>query len=52
MADIDPTELQDAILEIDEEWDQKASAIEFLEVSLEKSDISVEEVGLLWLPTG
>ncbi len=45
-------DLQEAIAEIDEEWDEKAQAIEPLEISLEKNDISVDEVGLLWLPIG
>jgi hypothetical protein len=43
-------DLTDAVAEIDQEWDARASDIETLEVSLEKSDITVDEVGLLWLP--
>jgi hypothetical protein len=45
-------DLREAIAEIDEEWDEKATAIEPLEISLEKTDISVDEVSLLWLPVG
>ena len=45
-------DLREAIAEIDEEWDEKAAAIEPLEISLEKNDITVDEVGLLWLPIG
>ena len=45
-------DLQEAIAEIDEEWDEKAQAIEPLQISLEKNDITVDEVGLLWLPIG
>ncbi len=44
-------DLREAIAEIDAEWDEKAAATETLEVGLEKSDIAVDEVGLLWLPT-
>jgi len=40
------------VAEIDEEWNEKAEAIEPLEIGLEKNDISVDEVGLLWLPIG
>ncbi|MGD8487082.1 MAG: ATP-binding protein, partial [Chloroflexota bacterium] len=45
-------DLQEAVVEIEEEWNEKAEAIEPLEISLEKSDISVDEVSLLWLPVG
>ena len=45
-------DLSEAIAEIEEEWNEKAEAIEPLEISLEKNDISVDEVGLLWLPVG
>jgi DNA helicase HerA-like ATPase len=45
-------DLLEAVVEIDEEWNEKAEAIEPLEISLEKSDISVDEVSLLWLPVG
>ncbi len=44
-------DLQDAIAEIDHEWDEKAEAIEPLQIRLEKNDITVDEVGLIWLPT-
>jgi hypothetical protein len=43
-------DLAEAIAEIEEEWNGKAEAIEPLEISLEKSDITVDEVNLLWLP--
>jgi len=45
-------DLREAIAEIDEEWDEKAGAIEPIEISLERSDITVDEVSLLWLPVG
>jgi hypothetical protein len=45
-------DLAEAIAEIDAEWNEKAEAIEPLEITLEKNDISVDEVSLLWLPVG
>jgi hypothetical protein len=45
-------DLREAIAQIDEEWTEKAEAIESLEISLEKNDITVDEVSLLWLPIG
>ncbi|MEX1296696.1 MAG: DUF87 domain-containing protein [Candidatus Limnocylindrales bacterium] len=45
-------DLQQAIADIDREWEERAAAIEPLEISLEKNDISVDEVSLLWLPIG
>jgi len=45
-------DLREAVAEIDEEWNERAEAVETLEISLEKNDISVDEVSLLWLPVG
>ena len=45
-------DLREAIAEIDEEWNEKAAAIEPMPISLERSDITVDEVSLLWLPIG
>jgi uncharacterized coiled-coil protein SlyX len=45
-------DLREAVAEIEAEWNEKAATIETLEISLEKSDISVDEVALLWLPVG
>jgi chromosome segregation ATPase len=45
-------DLAEALAEIEEEWSGRAEAIEPLEVSLEKTDITVDEVGLLWVPVG
>ncbi len=42
-------DLQEAIADIDAEWSEKASSIEPLEVGLEKTDISVDDMSLLWL---
>ncbi len=43
-------ELQEAVMEIDDEWSTKAETIEEFEVPLEKSDISVDDLMLVWLP--
>jgi len=43
-------ELQDALIEIDDEWSAKATEIEEFEVPLEKTDITVEDLMLVWLP--
>jgi len=45
-------DLLEAVAEIEEEWNEKAESIEPLEISLEKNDINVDEVSLLWLPLG
>ena len=37
---------------VEEVWNEKAEAIEPMEISLEKNDITVDEVSLLWLPVG
>ena len=43
-------DLQDAVIEIDDEWTAKAEAIEPFEVPLEKTDITVDDLMLVWLP--
>ncbi|MEM9650968.1 MAG: helicase HerA-like domain-containing protein [Actinomycetota bacterium] len=43
-------DLQDAVIEINDEWSEKAGATEAVEIPLEKSDISVEDLMLVWLP--
>lgn len=43
-------DLQDAMIEIDDEWTSKAAAVEEVEVPLEKSDITVDDPILVWLP--
>ena len=43
-------DLQDALIEIDEEWTAKADAVEEVEIPLEKADITVEDPVLVWLP--
>ncbi len=50
--DLDQLEydLQEAMIEIDDEWNTKAAAIETTEVPLEKTDISVDDIDFIWLP--
>ena len=45
-------ELADALVDIDERWSEKAEVIEPLRIGLEKTDISVEELVLVWVPIG
>jgi hypothetical protein len=40
------------VAQIDQEWNEKAAAIEPLEISLEKNDVTVDELVLVWLPAG
>ena len=44
-------ELQDALADSQDDWDEKAEMIESHEVGLEKNDISVDDVVLVWIPT-
>ncbi len=43
-------ELADSLLDINEVWDDKAAAIESLEVGLEKNDISIDHIAVVWIP--
>ena len=43
-------ELADTLLTLDEEWDVRATAIEALEIGLEKTDISIDQLALVWVP--
>ncbi len=45
-------ELDEEILGIDAEWRAKAGEIDTVEIGLEKSDISVDEIALVWIPRG
>ncbi len=45
------TELTDSLWEIQTDWDEKAEEIETIEVPLEKTDISIDDFVLVWLPT-
>ncbi len=44
--------LADSILDLEDEWNDKASAITELDVSLEKTDIVIEDLIVAWLPVG
>jgi hypothetical protein len=46
------TELDDEIEGIRSEWDDRAGSISTLEVPLDKSDIRVGDLGLVWIPMG
>ena len=44
-------ELADSLEDILTEWDDKAANVATLEVSLEKTDISVDQLALVWIRT-
>ena len=44
-------EILDDVAAIDADWDAKAREIEPLEVRLESSDVRVDELALVWVPT-
>jgi hypothetical protein len=44
------TELTDALFDIDVRWDERAKAIEAVEVPLERTDLTVLQIGLVWIP--
>ncbi len=52
IEDLDELELElaEAVIDIDDEWSTKAAAVETFEVALEKTDITVEDLILVWLP--
>ena len=43
-------DLEEEILEIDAEWRKKADDVDTLDIGLEKTDISVDEVAIIWIP--
>jgi hypothetical protein len=45
------TELTEELEEINDRWETTADEIEDLEIGLEKTDIHVDDVALLWLPS-
>jgi hypothetical protein len=49
VADLE-AELADELAVIADEWDAKAAAIEPLDVPLEKTDIKVRQLSLVWVP--
>ena len=42
--------LLDELSELNDAWAERAEAIETVEISLEKTDVTVDEVALLWVP--
>lgn len=42
--------LLDEIAELNDLWAERAEAIEPMEIGLEKSDVTVDEIALLWVP--
>ena len=50
LADLE-ADLADDVAAITDEWNAKAVAIEPLEVPLEKTDVRVSELTLIWVPT-
>src|SRR5690606_9315308 len=49
LADLQ-AEMSDALAAIAEEWDAKAAKIEPMEIPLERNDIRVRELALVWIP--
>lgn len=45
-------DLADDVTEITDKWNDAATTIEPLEIGLEKTDISIDEVALVWVPVG
>jgi len=43
-------ELAATVIEITDEWDEKATMVEPTQIGLEKTDITVEQVSLVWYP--
>lgn len=50
LADLEQ-ELTDKLTAIQEEYDAKAAKIESLSIELEKTDITVDEIAVVWIPT-
>jgi hypothetical protein len=44
--------LAEDIIEISAKWKSAAIQIEEVEISLDKTDVDVEDVGVLWIPIG
>ena len=49
LADLE-ADLQDELAAIAAEWDQKAGQVEPLPIGLEKADVSLQQVTLVWVP--
>ena len=51
MSDLEQ-DLLDELEEINDRWESTAEQVEPLEVGLEKDDIQVDELTLVWVPVG
>ena len=51
LADVE-AELDGDLQQIHDDWDAKAAEIETVSIPLERSDVSVAQLVLLWLPVG
>ena len=49
IADLED-ELQDELVAIAAEWDEKAAQVEPMPIGLEKTDVSLQQVTLVWVP--
>jgi hypothetical protein len=49
IADVE-ADLQDELMAIAAEWDEKAAKVEPTPVTLEKADVSLQQVTLIWVP--
>ena len=47
--DLEDTLTED-LFEIQDEWNEKAENVESQTVGLEKTDISIDDVALIWIP--
>ena len=43
-------DLLDELAELNDLWEERAGQVETVEIGLEKSDVSVDEIALLWIP--
>jgi hypothetical protein len=50
LADLEQ-DLTDKLAAIQNDWDAKAAQVESLSIQLEKTDISIDEIAVVWIPT-
>ena len=44
------SEIEDDLIDIQDEWSDKVHEIESITVGLEKTDIRIDDVALIWIP--
>ena len=49
VADLE-ADLAEALTEIDDRWEDRAGQVEAVEVPLEKGDIEITQLTLVWIP--